>query len=534
MGRRAAPPVSPRIVDAETAPLPVPRHRSPRNLGRARGLGRALLITTAAAVLPGSGHLLLRRRVGWLILCCFVGLLGAAAVLVLRVPRSALLEYGLSTQVLRIAIVGCALLGLAWVAVVLRTYVLARPRRLRTGPRVGGAGVALLLCLAVLAPFGFGAYLANTQRNLLETLFPHTGGASDAATSGASDALVIGKPRINIFLIGSDAGPDRDGIRTDTLVVASIDTRTGRTTLFSLPRNIEFAQFPPSSPMARRFPSGFHDSSDPTSGDYLLNAVYAYGNDYPWLAPAGPSPNRGLNLLSSSVTQMLGLTIDYYIQVDMQGFATIIDALGGLNVDVGPTPIPMGGIGPFGGSVKPFGYIPPGRQHLEGEQALWFARSRTNISDYDRMGRQRCLIQYLVDQKSPIDVLQNFQAVAAATTDSLSTNIPRSILPALVALARKARERPLESVSFDPSLPDPGEPDGRFSTARPDFWYMRRVVRNALDPSPAPTSTPAQTTPTPSAQAGSAGTEPGGEVAPLKASAAPTSLAGACGPAGAR
>lgn len=531
MGRRAAPPVSSRVVDAKTAPIPVPGRRRARRRARSRWtLGRALLITAAAALLPGSGHLLLRRRAGGLILCGFLGLLGAAAVLVLWVPRSALLEYVLSTQVLRIAIVGCALIGLAWVAVVLRTYVLARPRRLGTGSRVGGAGVALLLCVAVLAPFGFGAYLANAQRNLLDTLFP---GASDAAASdvGASDAAVIGKPRINIFLIGSDAGPDRDGTRTDTMVVASIDTRTGRTTLFGLPRNIEFAQFPPGSPMAKRFPSGFQDPSDPTSGDYLLNAVYAYGNDHPWLAPAGPSPNRGLNLLSSSVARMLGLTIDYYIQLDMQGFASVIDALDGLEVNVGPTPIPMGGIGAFGGTVKPIGYIPPGRQHLDGEQALWFARSRTNISDYDRMGRQRCLIQYLVDQKSPIDVLRNFQAIAAATTDSLSTNIPQSALPALVALAGKARERPLESVSFDPSLPDPGEPDGRFSTARPDFPYMRQVVRNALDPSTAPAPTPARTTATPSPQAGSAGAEPDDGAAPLRASAAPTSLAGACAPA---
>ena len=71
------------------------------------------------------------------------------------------------------------------------------------------------------------------------------------------------------------------------MMVASIDTRSGRTTLFGLPRNIGYAQFPVGSPMYEEFPEGFHDRSDPISGDYLLNAVYAYGHQHP-----GPGPAR--------------------------------------------------------------------------------------------------------------------------------------------------------------------------------------------------------------------------------------------------
>ena len=93
------------------------------------------------------------------------------------------------------------------------------------------------LCLLVAAPLGFGANLANSQRNLLETLFRGGDGGTPAAEA-------IAKPRLNILLVGSDAGPDRTGARTDTMMVASIDTRSGRTTLFGLPRNIGYAQFP--------------------------------------------------------------------------------------------------------------------------------------------------------------------------------------------------------------------------------------------------------------------------------------------------
>src|SRR6185312_8556933 len=139
---------------------------------------------------------------------------------------------------------------------------------------------------------------------------------------GTSVAEAIAKPRLNVLLVGSDAGPARTGARTDTMMLASIDTTTGRTTLFALPRNIGYAQFPPDSPMALKFPKGFHDPADPLSGDYLLNAVYAWGLDHPQDAPTTPTTSPGLNLLEQSVAYMLGVDIDYYVEVNMAGFAS--------------------------------------------------------------------------------------------------------------------------------------------------------------------------------------------------------------------
>ena len=116
-----------------------------------------------------------------------------------------------------------------------------------SGQRVLGAGVVAVLCLTVAAPLGFGAELANSQRQLLERLFPALSGGTPAAEA-------IGKARLNVLLVGSDAGPDRRGTRTDTMMVASVDTRTGRTILFGLPRNLQRVPFPAGSPMAREFP----------------------------------------------------------------------------------------------------------------------------------------------------------------------------------------------------------------------------------------------------------------------------------------
>ena len=315
-------------------------------------------------------------------------------------------------------------------------------------------------------------------------------------------AEAIGKPRLNVLLVGSDAGPDRTGARTDTMMLASIDTTTARTTLFALPRNIGYAQFPPGTPMAEKFPKGFHDAASPLSGDYLLNAVYAWGLDHPQDAPTTPTANPGLNLLHETVAYMLGVDIDYYVEVNMAGFASIIDAVGGVTVDVGPMPLPIGGVLPDGRHVRPSGYVPAGVQHLDGDQALWFARSRRDSDDYSRMGRQRCLLQSMLQQKSPADVITRFQDIAAATTNSVSTNIPQEVLGALVALAGD-KPLALQSISFDPNLPDPNETDGRFNTSRVDVAYMRQVVQNAFAapaPAPAPTTTQAPP-PTPARRA---------------------------------
>lgn len=484
---RPARPGRPADADDEGAPRRRPAPPPVRRTGRRRPrtLGRALLTTLAAAVAPGAGHIMLnRRRTGGVILALFLGVIITLLVLLLSLSRSDLLATVLSGRSLLVAGIGCVAAAVAWITVIIRTWVLAEPRGLDARGRTAGIAVVAALSLLVAAPFGYAANLANSSRTLLGDVFA----ASDGGTT-------LDQPRINLLLVGSDAGPDRTGARTDTMIVASIDTASGRTTLFSLPRNIERAPFPPGSPMAEQFPDGFRDRSEPNSGNYLLNAVYAYGHQFPEVAPAGPTADPGLNLLHQTISFMLGIPIDHYLELNMAGFASIVDALGGVEIDVGPERIPIGGISPSGRAVEPTGYIEPGFQTLDGEQALAYARSRTNSTDYVRMGRQRCLIQTILSQKSPADLLTNFQAIAAATTGSVSTDIPEDVIPALVSLADASLA--LESVAFDPNLPDPEQSDGRFNTADPNYDLMRQVVQDALATpaaTPAPTVAAAPTT----------------------------------------
>ena len=414
----------------------VPAHRLHRHVPRShipRSLRRALIACAAAAVLPGAGHLLLRRRrVGAAILTVFVLVIAPTVVTVIGLGRAGLLRWALDSRVLLGVIIGCALTGVAWAAVIVRTYLAGRPTTMSLGRRMIGVTTVSVLCLLTATPFGLAADLARSQRDLVDSLFPTT--PTGSAGDGGADASTLLPPRVNILLFGSDAGTDRTGTRSDSMMVASIDTTTARAVVFGLPRNIERAPFPPGSAMAAQFPHGFYDPRDPLSGDYLLNAEYTYATTHPELAPTTPTADPGLNLLMSSTGQMLGLPVDYYIKVDMAGFAAIIDAIGGVTIDVGPVPLPIGGVLPDGTHVKPDGYLPAGVHHLDGNQALWYVRSRRDSDDYSRMSRQRCLINTVLAQQTVPDLLTHFQAIAAATTDSVSTNIPQSFLPSLTSL----------------------------------------------------------------------------------------------------
>ncbi len=208
--------------------------------------------------------------------------------------------------------------------------------------------------------------------------------------------------------------------------------------------------------------------------------MYGYGTEHPELAPAGPTADPGVNLLMSSVSTMLGLPLHHHVLISMAGLAAVVDALGGVTVDVGPEPLPIGGVTYSGRHVRPLGYVPPGLQHLNGEQALWYARSRRDSDDYSRMARQRCLIEALVHQNSPTELLLRFRSLAAAMTGSITSDLPRDLLPALVSLVEAHFPPRLRTVSFDPQLADPSQPNGRFRPADPDVPYMREVVRQML------------------------------------------------------
>jgi anionic cell wall polymer biosynthesis LytR-Cps2A-Psr (LCP) family protein len=213
--------------------------------------------------------------------------------------------------------------------------------------------------------------------------------------------------------------------------------------------------------------------------------------------------------VKQAISGSLGVKVDYYMLVNLQGFQQIVDAMGGVTVNINER-VAIHGNTDLG--IPPVGYLEPGpNQRLNGYEALWFARGRWGSDDYERMLRQRCMVDALVKEARPFNLLRRYQALAAAGKEIVRTDIPSKLLPAFVDLALRVKDASVRSVTFVSS--------DRFFPGDPDFEWLQGAVDRALVPprpgpnldkprptvSPAPTPTdPASPSPTPSADPGAA------------------------------
>ncbi|MDX6744457.1 LCP family protein [Actinocorallia sp. A-T 12471] len=446
---------------------------------------RAIWITLGSAVVWGTAHFATGRRVtGALLLALQVALTVGVALLVWPLRENAT-EWFVQPQWLNVLRLGIVVVGAVWAAVIVRSYQLVSPGR----PVL--VALVVVLCLAVAAPLAYAVELTRVSQDFVDEVF---------AKSTRKNPFG-GVERINLLLIGADAAPNRPGVRTDSMTVASIDTRNGTTTLFSLPRNLEDVPMP--TPVSRAaFPDGFQGDGAGTPG--LLNEVFQWAEDHPEIVPGVADGKRGPELLKETVGGILGLKVDYYVMVDMAGFAELVDAVGGVRVNVTEELI-------YGRQNQ--GRIPAGDQILTGEQALWFGRTRTNSDDYNRMSRQKCLLYALSQQADPGTLLTRFHGIAGAAKRAVSTDLPGNSLPPLIRLSKKMRGKDVKSVQFVPPL---------ISTAYPDWELIRAKVIETLAKPAKPTAavSPAAATPSPTA------TPTDGE---SPQAAEPDSLAATCG-----
>ncbi|MFI6814114.1 LCP family protein [Nonomuraea sp. NPDC050328] len=440
---------------------------------RGFGLGRCVALTLGSALVWGTAHLATgHKRTGMVLLTAWALLAALVATLVL-VGGPGLLSLAVQPGWLTAFAVALATVAAVWTIVIVWSYVLVRPANPTPGARVGSIGLAAALCALIIAPSAYATRLAYLSHDVVTSVF------SPTSTPVIAQDPWNGAKRVNILLIGADAAPNRPGVRTDSMTVASIDTATGATTLFGLPRNLQNVQFPP-GPARQRFPYGFTGEPPYTPG--LLNEVFQYAEDYPEMVPGVHRGQRGPALLKRTVGSILGLPVPYYAMVDMAGFAQIIDAMGGVKVTI-REPITYGKYSE--------GYLPAGTRKLSGQEALWYGRSRTNSDDYVRMGRQKCLLNAVAKQADPITVLNSFEKLATATKRAISTDLPQSLLPALIDLAAKVKGTQIKSLQFVPPL---------ISTVYPDWDLIQQKVDAAIADRPAHRSATAKAAPAPGAR----------------------------------
>ena len=451
-GRRVSARPAPPPPYGGAPPLP-PRASTRSTHRRAPSFGAALGLTFLGAIVPGSAFLAAGRRVlGAITLTVFLLLIAGGAWLVTGGRRTAVRTF-VDTGSLLWVVVGLGVLALLWVAVVVAGYRMLVPARTSGGRHLLGGLLVAVLVAAIVLPLAYVSRLALVQRDLIAGVFDD----GESATVVDTPDPFGDQARVNVLLLGGDGGEDRDGVRTDTVIVASIDTETGETTLFSLPRNLEDLPFPEDSPLAEVYPDGFEAG---TESESLLNAVYRNGPaEYPDIL--GPTDDPGADFLKLGVGEALGLTIDYYVLVNLDGFSRLVDALGGITVNVNYW-VPVGG--DPGTGALPNDYIEPGPDvEMDGPTALAFARGRFGLTDYDRMARQRCTINAIIDAADPVTLLEQYQELAATTEDIVSTDIPQSALDDFVDLGVRGqgRGRAQRRLRRQPDRP-------RLSRLRPD------------------------------------------------------------------
>ncbi len=412
---------------------------------------RALSLMAMTLLVPGSAQLVAgNRSVGRVAFRLWLGFLALTTLLLLAVlvHRQLILSLVFNTSlllVLRLALIGGAVF---WAYLFVDAWRLGQPLSLGLSHRRAVVGVNGFLCFGVAGSLLFGAHLVGVQRDFIVTMF------GDSEVVGAHDG------RFNVLLMGGDSGAGRWGLRPDSLTVASIDAVTGRTVLISLPRNMENFPFAEGSVMDRHHPDGF-DCGDERC---YLNGVSTWAGDHTDLFPKAKNP--GIAATVSAVEGITDLEVNYWAMVNLQGFKSLVDAVGGITLNVRDR-IPIGILGD-----DFYDHIEPGEQTLDGFETLWFARAREGSDDYSRMARQKCVMNAMLQQVSPQTAVTNFESIAQASSEMISTNLPASELDTFTALALKARGQKISTLSLVPPM---------INTAEPDIDLVHAKVEAAID-----------------------------------------------------
>jgi LCP family protein required for cell wall assembly len=314
------------------------------------------------------------------------------------------------------------------------------PRRgERLGKRVLIAAAFFLLAVGSF----YGSFVVATQVD--EIFAPGHGIQVPALLSNlpgiqSGESRSAGGSRINVLVMGLDRRP-REGkapARTDTMFVLTIDSHTKTAGILGIPRDL-WVEIP------TKDGNGYLNER--------INAAYVLGevNNYDGGGPA---------LAIATVEHTLGIKIDHYVVIDFQGFKEVIDALGGIDVDV-PTYLRDD---LYSDTELPGDYLPqefePGIQHMDGTRALAYARIRRGSSDLDRIQRQQRVIFAVMDKALSLNALTNALSLWRKYKDAIDTDISDPQIPGFALLAADIPPERVVALSLGPATVPWTTPDG--------------------------------------------------------------------------
>jgi LCP family protein required for cell wall assembly len=425
---------------------------------------KPLVAAVLSGVLPGAGHFVAgdNKRARNLLIIDLVILVILAFFF--RSKLSILTAWIQPTSLALMMIGNIALLGYRlWAASDAYHIAKGSDPRSSTASRTVVVVGTIAIGLVLVTPHVVFGYFDVVQYDLITSVFGgNTASASETTTIPAppatneagetvtttegtltDESVVVsqgdpwdGVDRLNILLIGGDFGEGRTGIRTDTMITVSIDPATGETAMFSVPRNWTYAPLPAGM--------GVWDCD---CYPELINELWVAGERYPDAFPGPGTPSE--NAVKGVISEFLGIPIHYYAMVNLDGFVDIVDALGGVEIYV-PEQVIDDKYPSEDGTTTEQINIQPGLQELDGHLALAYARSRNQDSDYYRMSRQRCVIEAMMEQADPTDLLLNFGKFAEVIKETMLTDIPVDTLPELVKILPSVDLENVVSVRFIP------------------------------------------------------------------------------------
>jgi LCP family protein required for cell wall assembly len=221
------------------------------------------------------------------------------------------------------------------------------------------------------------------------------------------------------------------------MIVLSVDVATHRAAMFGIPRNIVNAPLAPED--AGAFPNGRFPQ--------FLNGLYVYAMDNPTTFPGGDA--RGFRAVTGAVQELVGVPLDGAMVVDLNGFVDLVDAVGGLWIDIPSSLYDSRYPRPDG-----LGYIQvsisAGCQKLNGTRALEYARSRHQDDDYGRMRRQQSVLVALDREVDPVALLPQVPHLLDIAKDNLWTTIQPNEIADLAVLAAHVDSRQIRTIELSP------------------------------------------------------------------------------------
>jgi LCP family protein required for cell wall assembly len=243
----------------------------------------------------------------------------------------------------------------------------------------------------------------------------------------ATPRIPLAGTPVTILLLGSDGRPGEEGpTRTDTVIVVRIDPGMRRVAMLSIPRDL-IVEIP-----------GY--------GYGRINAAHVYGD-------LSPELGGGLSLVRATVSKLLGVPIDYAVLVDFNGFIGLIDAIGGIDIDV-PNALYDGEY-----PTMDYGYMAvsfdTGMQHMDGERALQYARIRHMDSDFERGRRQQEILLAAarhLRERNPFDLLDTLASATSSLRGYVQTDLPEERMAGLAWALRDLAPTDVERYQVDENM----------------------------------------------------------------------------------